>query len=232
MLEVDRLLSGVINLDKPAGHTSAALVGQVKRLIPKGVKIGHAGTLDRFATGVLLLLVGKATKSCEELMSSPKRYEAILKLGVTTATLDPEQPESAIIDPPRPDSATIRTALTSFMGEIHQTPPVFSALKVGGRRASDRAMAGEALDLPPRRVAVYGIELTDYAWPFLRLRIDCGRGFYVRALARDLGIALGSAGYLAQLRRTLVGPYRVENAVSIERLNEEGVAAHLNNPPD
>lgn len=214
---------GVLNLDKPAGHTSAACVGQVKRLLPRGVKIGHAGTLDRFATGVLLLLIGRSTKRCEELMNGRKQYLATIKLGATTATLDPEQPEiitprsydAPFIPPPRED---VEAVLRTFVGEIDQTPPDFSALKIAGKRASDRVLAGETIELKPRCVTVYDVTLLDYAWPFVRVSIDCGRGFYVRALARDLGAALAVGGYLVELRRTRVGEFTIDTAVTLDDL--------------
>ena len=219
--------AGVINLDKPAGASSARLVSQVKRLLPRGTKIGHAGTLDPFATGVLLLLVGRATKACESLMDAPKQYEATVKLGATTETDDPESPEQ-----PTPGAAPVprervEAALPAFVGEILQRPPAFSALKVEGRRAYDLARKGQAVELQTRPVRVYGIEFLDYQWPHLRLRIDCGRGTYIRAIARDVGSALGVGGHLTELRRTRVGRFAVDQAVTVERLTADGVGPHL-----
>jgi tRNA pseudouridine55 synthase len=229
-------LSGVINLDKPVGISSARAVDRAKRLLPRGTKIGHAGTLDPFATGVLLLLVGKATRSCERLMDAPKQYEATVAFGATTATNDPEAPPAAwtpshggpVAPVPR---ERVDAMLPSFVGEVLQRPPAFSAMKVGGRRAYDVARAGGEVTLEPRPVRVYGIEVLDYAWPRLRLRIDCGRGTYVRSIARDLGQALDVGGYLTELRRTKVGPFTAAEAVSLERLASEGVAAHLRPVP-
>jgi tRNA pseudouridine55 synthase len=218
---------GVINLDKPPGLSSARAVDAVKRLLPRGTKIGHAGTLDPFATGVLLLLVGRATKACERLMDSPKQYEATVKLGASTATDDPESPEVPAPAVTPPPGASVAAAAQSFVGDILQRPPAFSAMKVEGRRAYDLARKGNVVELEPRPVRVYGIEVLEYEWPILRLRIDCGRGTYVRAIARDLGAALGTAGYLTQLRRTRVGTFTVEDSVTLERLREEGPAAHL-----
>ena len=195
-------LQGIINLDKPAGLSSARVVSRVKRLLPRGTKIGHAGTLDPFATGVLLLLVGKATKLCERLMDSPKQYEAVIKFGATTATDDPESPEQPAANVVPVGAETIAAALTNFIGLITQRPPVFSAMKIGGRRAYDLARKGQAVELAERTVRVDAVEMLDYAWPLLRVRIDCGRGTYIRAIARDLGTALGVGGYLTELRRT------------------------------
>src|SRR5207248_8785329 len=161
--------------------SSARAVSKVKRLLPRGTKIGHAGTLDPFATGVLLLLIGKATKLCERLMDQPKQYEATVKLGATTATDDLESPEQPFrgtgLQPvlhglqTRATEDELQAVLPRFIGAIQQRPPAFSAMKVGGRRAYDLARRGDAVELEPRTVQVYGIELLDYTWPLLRLRI-------------------------------------------------------------
>lgn len=254
-------VDGLINLDKAAGMSSARAVAQVKRLLPRKSKIGHAGTLDPFATGVLVLLVGKATKQCERLMDQPKQYEATVKFGATTATDDPESPEEpwvrrstevvahrtgvastgadaeaaesgrasfpAVAPPPPPRREAIDAILPRFIGSIQQRPPAFSALKVGGQRAYKLARGGELVALEPRTVRVYGIEVLDYAWPLLRLRIDCGRGTYIRSIARDLGEALDVGGHLTQLRRTRVGELWVGDAITLEQLAEEGVETHV-----
>jgi tRNA pseudouridine55 synthase len=219
--------SGVIVLDKPAGMSSARAVDKVKRLLPRKTKIGHAGTLDPFATGVLLLLVGKATKLCERLMDQPKQYETTMKFGATTATLDPDSPELNVKADARVTLEQIHSLLPSFIGAIQQRPPAFSAMKVGGRRAYDLARAGEHVELEPRTVQVYGIEVLGFDWPLVRLRIDCGRGTYIRAIARDLGDALGVGAYLTQLRRTRIGEFDIDRAVTLETLANDGVAPHL-----
>lgn len=224
-------LTGILNTDKPAGPSSARVVAQVKRLLPKGTKIGHAGTLDPFATGVLLLLVGKATKSCEQLMNAPKQYEATIKLGATTDTDDPESPEHPTpgVCPPTP--AAVVATLPRFVGDILQRPPAFSAMKVEGKRSYHLARKGQLVQHEPRVVRVYSIELLDYEWPLLRIRVDCGRGTYIRALARDIGEELKVGGHLVQLRRTRVGDFSVETAVGIDALAAEGVAKHLQTVP-
>src|SRR5689334_6953836 len=148
-------LSGVINLDKPAGLSSARCVDRVKRLLPRGTKIGHAGTLDPFATGVLLLLVGKATKSCEELMGRRKGYDATIKLGARTVTDDPESPEEPVAGAAAPSEDQVREAAARFVGAIQQTPPAFSAMKVGGQRAYKIARQGGAVEMKARTVQVY-----------------------------------------------------------------------------
>jgi tRNA pseudouridine55 synthase len=201
--------SGVLVLDKPAGISSARALNAIKGRLPRGTKVGHAGTLDPFATGVLVVLVGRATRSCERLMGLPKGYEAALRLGATTPTLDPESPESLTLPPgvPPPAREQVQEVLLRFVGEIEQAPPAFSAIKVAGRRAYDLARGGEAVSLPPRRVRVDAIGLLDCVWPELRIFVRSGRGFYVRSLARDIGEALGVGAYLTALRRTFVGPF-------------------------
>jgi tRNA pseudouridine55 synthase len=246
-------MDGILNLDKPPGISSARAVNRVKRLLPRKTRIGHAGTLDPFATGVLVLLIGKATKLCERLMDQPKQYEATIKFGATTATDDPESLEEPWVPhrgfsrglavPPehlsgateeqelgRDAQATlgqVRAVLPRFVGAIQQRPPRFSAMKVDGQRAYKLARGGETVKLEPRTVHIYGIEILDFAWPLLKLRIDCGRGTYIRAIARDLGEALDVGGYLTQLRRTRVGEFTLERAVTLEELQSAGVENYL-----
>jgi tRNA pseudouridine55 synthase len=216
---------GIINLDKPAGISSAKAVAIVKRRLPRGTKIGHAGTLDPFATGVLLLLIGKATKCCEQLMNLPKQYDATLLLGSTTITDDPESPEIpwpalAPSDAP-PTNAHIHLITNQFVGQIEQQPPAYSAIHVNGKRAYDLARHGKTVELRPRTVHIYAVEVIDYSWPILKLRVDCGRGTYIRALARDLGAALNVGGHLTALRRTKVGPFAVENGKNLEDISPD-----------
>ena len=199
---------GFLVIDKPVGVTSARALDDVKRRFGRGVKVGHAGTLDPFATGCLVALIGPATKKCERVMGLPKGYLATLRLGSTTRTLDPESPPTPAATPdPLPDRPAVEAAATAFSGEIDQCPPAFSAVKVDGRRAYDLARRGEAVDLPPRKVVVHSIQVVGYAWPDVRLAVETGRGFYVRSLARDLAERLGTGGHLTALRRTHVGPF-------------------------
>ena len=220
-------MDGTINLDKPAGPSSAMMVNRVKRLLPKKTKIGHAGTLDPFATGVLLLLVGKATRWCETLMDQPKQYEATVKLGASTATDDPESEAIAREVKTVPSRADIEQAVAKFVGTIQQRPPNFSAIKVGGHRAYDLSRRGKPVELSARPVRIDRLEILGFDWPLLRLRIDCGRGTYIRSLARDIGEELHVGGYLTQLRRTRVGSFIAENAVTLETLIADGVERHL-----
>lgn len=203
---------GILVLDKPAGVSSAGLLNRLKRALPRKTKLGHAGTLDPFATGVLLALVGKATKRCEELMGAPKVYVATVKLGATTETLDPESVEQLIPPTEIPTEERVREVLAGYAGEVMQVPPAYSAMKVGGKRAYDLARAGNLVELPARPVKVYRMTMCRYQWPELELEMEVGRGFYVRSLARDIGAALGTAGYLTALRRTRVGAFGVEQS--------------------
>ncbi|CAN5633870.1 hypothetical protein BH09PLA1_BH09PLA1_06540 [soil metagenome] len=226
-------MDGVLVLDKPAGISSARAVSIVKRLLPKDSgrrpKIGHAGTLDPFATGVLLLLIGRATKSCERLMDQPKTYETTIKLGATTETDDPESAERIVERSSMlgPDLPQVETALNQFVGAIEQRPPTFSAIKIAGRRACDRVREGETVELKPRIVNIYSIDLLRFEYPFLQLKIDCGRGTYIRAIARDLGEKLGVGGYLTQLRRTRIGQFSIADAVTPAQLSSENLSKCL-----
>jgi tRNA pseudouridine55 synthase len=227
-------MTGILNLNKPAGISSAKAVAIVKRLLPRGTKIGHAGTLDPFATGVLLLLIGKATKSCERLMDQHKQYDATLMLGSTTITDDPESPPvpwPTIANDAPPTNAHVHTITNQFIGQIAQQPPAYSAVHVAGRRAYDLARQGKPVVLAARPVIIYGIEVIDYSWPKLDLRVDCGRGTYIRALARDIGAALDVGAHLVALRRTRVGEFLIENAKNLSEITAENVGGLLQPPP-
>ncbi|HEV7298980.1 MAG TPA: tRNA pseudouridine(55) synthase TruB [Tepidisphaeraceae bacterium] len=229
---MDATVNGILNVDKPQRLSSAAAVGRVKWLLGKKYKVGHAGTLDPFATGVLLILVGRGTKQCEALMGQPKRYVATIKLGATTPTLDPTSEEIAQPVNEPISRAAVEAALPSFVGNVLQQPPAFSALKLGGRSAYKLARIGEVVELQPRHVRVYSIDLLDYAWPFATVDVHCGRGTYVRALARDIGQHLGVGGYLSALRRTAVGAYRVDQSVPLDALTSgDDVLRQMTAPP-
>jgi len=218
---------GVLVADKPAGWSSARVVGHIKRLFARGTKVGHAGTLDPFATGVLLILVGPATKWAEALMGETKVYEATIKLGATTPTEDPTSDETVTSNIAPIALDAILATLPHFVGNILQRPSAFSALHVGGKRAYDLARRGEAFVLEPRPVRIDAIDILGYCWPFLEVRVVCGRGTYIRALARDIGQSLGVGGYLTQLRRTRVGPFEVADAVQPAVMTDQSVLAAL-----
>lgn len=207
--------NGILVVDKPAWISSAGVLTRLKGLWPRGAhpKLGHAGTLDPFATGVLLVLIGKATKRCEELMGMEKCYRATIKLGASTPTLDPtsaEVADAAAVERSRPE---VEAVLPRFVGTIMQRPPAFSAIKRDGQSVYKLARRGHIVELEARPVTVYGMEMLDFSWPLLEVDIRCGRGTYVRSLARDIAEALGTTGHLTALRRLAVGAYAVENAV-------------------
>jgi tRNA pseudouridine55 synthase len=224
---MDMQLEGIINLDKPAGLTSARAVSRVKRMLPSKAKVGHAGTLDPFATGVLLVLVGRATKACEKLMGAAKIYEAVIHLGATTPTDDVDSVETPWPSAAPVGNEMVKGILAQFVGDILQKPPAYSALKVGGRRAYVLARLGRAPKLSARTVRIDSIELLSYYWPLLGIRVRCGRGTYIRALARDIGEKLNVGGYLTALRRTSIGDFDISSSVSLETLALQGVAAHI-----
>jgi tRNA pseudouridine55 synthase len=217
-------LGGVLNVDKPAGWTSHDVVGRVRRLA--GLRqVGHAGTLDPMATGVLVLCMGRATRLLEYLTGQPKTYLAEVTLGVATNTYDAEGEIVSRQPAPALPADQIDRALDAFRGAIMQRPPAFSALKRDGVPLYQRARAGEDVTVEPRPVTVYELALLDVDGAILRLRIRCGAGTYVRSIAHDLGQALGCGAHLSALRRTAVGPFTAENAVTLERLAEPGALA-------
>lgn len=219
---------GVVNLDKPVGPTSHDMVALMRRLT--GIRrIGHAGTLDPLASGVLPILIGAATRFSEELTGGDKRYEAVIRLGWRSATDDAQGPVER--GGPLPDDEAARQALASIVGSFEQRPPAFSARKLGGRSAHRMARAGEPVELAARPVTVHSIDLlsVERGDDRLDLRIDvrCGPGTYVRSIARDVGERLGSGGYLAALRRTEVGSLRARDSVTPERLELLAVEGRL-----
>ncbi len=200
---------GVMVLDKAAGVSSAKALVPLKRELPRKTKVGHAGTLDPFATGVLLALVGDATRLSDLAMALPKTYIATVKFGVETDTLDPEGQVVAEADPGEVPSTW---PLEQFLGEIEQVPPVFSALKVDGKRAYKLARAGEAPAMKSRRVRIDELRIVEERWPEVVFEVRCGRGTYIRSLARDLGAALGLPASLTALRRTAIGPFLADES--------------------
>ncbi len=219
-------MTGLIVVDKPLHWSSMTVVRYVRRAAG-GVKTGHAGTLDPLATGVVICCLGKATRWVPRLMDLGKEYEAAVDLSAFTATDDREgeRQEVAVAEPP--DEARLRAALATFVGHIQQTPPNFSAVHVGGKRAYKLARAGKPVVIAPRTVRIDAIDLLDFAWPLVSLRITCGKGTYIRSLARDLGVVLGTGGHLAALRRTRTGPFTLENAANEERVRQPITQADL-----
>lgn len=222
-----RIMLGFLNACKPPGPTSHDIVAQVRRRVPPGVKVGHCGTLDPFAEGVLVLAVGRATRLARYVQDQPKRYMAEVMLGATSTTDDPQGRITPAPGAAEPNEQAVRQAVGSFVGEIMQAPPAHSAVHVDGHRAYELARRGRQVDLPPRRVVVHEIRIVRYAFPKLELDVRCGSGTYIRALARDIGVKLGTGGYCSALKRTEVGPFAVEKAVEPEQIDP---ARHLLSP--
>lgn len=216
-------IRGLLIVDKPRGPTSMTVCARVRAALrrggaPKRVKVGHGGTLDPLATGLLVVLCGKATPLCDQVMRGEKRYLAGVDLSAFTTTDDQEGDRTEVDVSTPPSRAAIQEALDGFVGNIMQRPPVFSAMKVNGRRAYALARDGQDVQLEPRPVVVHSIDVLEYQWPFAALDIKCGKGVYIRSIARDLGVALRTGGSLASLRRTAVGPFSIDHATPVDEL--------------
>jgi tRNA pseudouridine55 synthase len=211
--------SGVLPVEKGPGVTSFQVVAHLRRLL-RAPKVGHGGTLDPDATGVLPILVGEGTKLTPYLTALDKEYVATVRLGITTDTLDASGRVLTTSEVPALSAAAVTEALARFVGEIEQVPPMYSALHHEGRRLHELAREGAEVERAPRRITVHAITLESFALPELTFRVRCGKGTYVRVLAADLGEALGTGAALSRLVRTRVGPYRLEDAVPWEILRE------------
>ena len=203
----------IIYVDKPTGMTSFGAVARVRRILSQReghkVKVGHTGTLDPFATGLLILLAGKATKKAPELTKKDKVYEATIRLGETSTTGDPEG-EITATGAELPSEEQIAEVLKQFTGKIEQRPPIFSAIKINGERAYKMARKGQEVEMPTRIVEIYNIEQISYSKPELQIRTHVSSGTYIRTLAEDIGKALGCGAYCSQLRRTQIADYKIE----------------------
>ncbi len=216
----DVSIGGVLNLNKPAGVTSRDVVNVVQRLAGRKTRVGHAGTLDPLARGVLVVPVGPATRLIEYVQQMPKTYRAEFLLGCHSDTEDTEGGVTQLDSPRVPSQELIRAALPQFTGKILQRPPVYSALKVNGKRAYDLARKGKQVELKPREIDVYRLKLDQYDYPKLGLTIECGSGTYVRSLGRDLAESLGTAAVMSALERTAIGPFCVKEAVDPDSLTQ------------
>ena len=219
MTHEDFLAGQVLLVDKPLDWTSFQAVNKLKyklkrefKELPKKFKIGHAGTLDPRATGLLIVCTGKFTKRIPEIQDAPKEYIAEIKIGVQTESYDTEKPEILHQDASHVTEELVHTALNKFVGEIDQKPPVFSALKIDGERAYDLARAGQEVEMKSRKTTILYINEVQIDFPFITFTVGCSKGTYIRSLAHDIGQELGVGAYLTQLRRTKIGDYSVENA--------------------
>lgn len=206
---------GIILIDKPAGMTSFGVVARVRRVLSqqagKKVKVGHTGTLDPFATGLMIIVTGKECKNAQKYSKLDKVYEATFRLGQTSTTGDPEG-EVTEVSSHQPSKEAIETALKQFTGEITQRPPIFSAIKINGQRAYKLARDGKEVEIPLRKVTVYSLELLDYTYPEVKIRTHVSSGTYIRSLAEDIGKVLGTGAYCTELRRTSISGWQVKDA--------------------
>ena len=214
--DISRAKDGILLVDKPVGWTSfdvcAKIRGQIKaeyrardeKPTKRQLKVGHAGTLDPFATGLLVILLGDATKRADEFLKLDKVYEATISLGKTSTTGDSECEFTEVSDI-QPTEGDIKRVLEKFVGEITQTPPAYSAIKINGQRAYKLAREGKEVEIPTRRVNIYSLELIGYSYPELKIRTHVGSGTYIRSLAEDIGRELGAGAYCSALRRASIG---------------------------
>lgn len=212
----------IILIDKPLEWTSFDVVKKIKYKL-KLKKVGHAGTLDPLATGLLILCTGKKTKEIEQIQSLPKEYTGTIVLGKTTASYDLETPIEEGKDTKHLSPKFLKELTQQFTGEILQTPPAFSAIKIDGERAYKKARAGQNVELKARKVNIYDFELTEINIPEVTFKVKCSKGTYIRSLANDFGKAAGVGGYLSKLRRTKIGAYSVTNAFTIDNITIESL---------
>ncbi|MEK7621303.1 MAG: tRNA pseudouridine(55) synthase TruB [Patescibacteria group bacterium] len=211
--------NGIILIDKPANMSSFGVVARVRRQLTqhfgrKKMKVGHTGTLDPFATGLMILVVGKECKNADKYSKLDKTYEATIVLGKTSTTGDPEGDITQVSDK-KVAQAEIEKAIEQFRGAIMQTPPAFSAIKINGQRAYKLARAGKTVDIPERQVTIHSLEIINYEYPYLQIKTHVSSGTYIRTLAQDIGNKLGVGAYCSELRRTVIGEHVIENAKSL-----------------
>lgn len=238
-------MDGILLIDKPSGWTSFDVVAKVRSVLrteirkqqletseaaaklipnssllvtaPRKVKVGHTGTLDPLATGLLIIVVGSYCKRAQEFSKLDKVYEVTMKLGETSTTGD-EEGEKTKVAEVRPPQEEVEKVLKKFTGEIMQTPPIYSAIKVDGQRAYKLARAGKEVKLEPRKVTVYGLQLTDYGYPFVKFTAKVSSGTYIRSLVEDLGKELGTGAYMSSLQRTEVGNYTLKSSIQMDKM--------------
>jgi tRNA pseudouridine55 synthase len=207
---------GLLVLDKPAGMTSRAVVDRVLRWFPKRTRIGHTGTLDPLATGVLVLCLGEATRLSEYVQRMSKVYRTTLRLGARSDSDDADGVITPVPEAMAPDRAALAGCVGAFVGVIPQVPPAYSAAKVAGQRAYDLARRGRDVTLSPRAIHIHAIEVLQYVYPHLELEVRCGKGTYIRSLARDIGERLGCGALVQTLRRLCIGPFTVEESLTLD----------------
>lgn len=225
-------MSKILLIDKPQDWTSFDVVAKVRGMLraayaaqgenptKRQLKVGHAGTLDPFATGLLIILLGEATKDANQFLKLDKTYEFTVKLGEVSTTGDPEGEITKLKAQRAVSKEEIEAALSQFTGEITQTPPAFSAIKINGKRAYKLARAGKTVEMPTRQVRIDRLVLVSYDYPYVRCVCDVSSGTYIRSLVEDIGKALGTGAYCTQLRRTRIGPYTLAEAAALDTLDD------------
>lgn len=228
-------MNGILLVDKPAGWTSFDVVNKVRRIVSasplntsnkKRFPVGHTGTLDPLATGLLVLMLGTYTKKVPQYTKLDKVYEVTMRLGQTSTTGD-EEGEKTIVSDQRPSEAKVKTVLQAFVGDTMQTPPIFSAIKINGQRAYDLARKGKAPEMKPRPAKIYSVDFTGYNYPDVTLKTKVSSGTYIRSLVEDIGKNLGTGAYMPALRRTCVGDFYIEQAQKMSELNQESILSYL-----
>lgn len=219
-------MDGILLINKPPQMTSFGVVARVRRRLSeeagKKVKVGHTGTLDPFATGLMILVIGKACREAGRFSKLDKTYEATIKLGEVSSTGDPEG-EITSVSKVVPDLDEVTKAAASFVGEIQQTPPQFSAIKINGQRAYKLARKGEKVEIPVRTVTIYSLAVTGYEYPYLTISTHVSSGTYIRTLAEDIGATLGTGAYVTALHRGSIHDYSVDKAIMIEEVEAEKI---------
>lgn len=221
---------GLLNINKPSGWTSRGIVTRVSRLVGRRVKCGHAGTLDPLASGVLLVCIGKATKLVPLIHEHSKSYTGTFQLGVSSPTDDTEGELTEVDIPEDLNAETIEQLLPEFTGEITQVPPTHSAIWINGERAYEAARRGDEIEMPERQVVIDWLKLDDFDGQRMTLSMQCGTGTYVRSIGRDIARRANTEAVMESLVRTSIGPFTLENAVSIDELTKENVQQHLHSP--
>ncbi|VVU95466.1 TruB family pseudouridylate synthase (N terminal domain) [seawater metagenome] len=211
--------NGFLNINKPLNITSMDVIRYLRK-VTKIKKIGHAGTLDPLASGVLLVAIGKYTKKINEFMGMVKKYETTIDLRSFSTTDDAEGEKTEVNIQKKPNLEEIeKTIKNNFIGDITQIPPIYSALKIKGKKAYELAREGKNVEMKPRQVKIDAIKILNYEWPYLTLDITCSKGTYIRSLGRDIGKELNTGGYLTMLKRTAIGNYTIQESVELSKIN-------------
>jgi tRNA pseudouridine55 synthase len=209
------MTDGIILIDKPAGMTSFGVVARIRRVLTeqngKKMKVGHTGTLDPFATGLMILVVGSECKNASRYSKLDKTYDATIRLGQTSTTGDPEGEITNLSDI-KPSKSEIENVINKFTGEIIQSPPIYSAIKIDGQRAYKLARKGEQVEMPKRQITIYSLKLVDYSYPIVKIKAHVSSGTYIRTLAEDIGASLGVGAFCNKLRRTEIDEWKVDEA--------------------